>query len=154
METIGELQLVNQMQITTIAPMERINSGPPQVDKERRDQLQNFVNTSSAHLSPAEKERFLVFMVKYADCFAFPTDPLGRTSSIQHCIDTGHSPPIRQRSRRLPPHQREHVTDLINEMLENHIIQPSSSPWASPIVLVKKKTAIQDFVSITVKSTL
>ena len=35
--------------------------------------------------------------------------------------------------------QREVVRGLLKEMLENDIIQPSCSGWASPIVLVKKK---------------
>eukprot|EP00731_Ephydatia_muelleri_P031382 Em0022g896a len=41
--------------------------------------------------------------------------------------------------RRLPPHRKEQVNKLLHEMQENDIIHPSSSPWASPIVLVQKK---------------
>ena len=34
---------------------------------------------------------------------------------------------------------REKISQMIDDMLEKGIIQPSSSPWASPIVLVPKK---------------
>jgi hypothetical protein len=36
---------------------------------------------------------------------------------------------------------------MTEEMLQNGVIQPSSSPWASPIVLVKKKDGKQQFCS-------
>ena len=31
------------------------------------------------------------------------------------------------------------VDEEINKMLESDVIRPSSSPWSSPIVLVRKK---------------
>ena len=47
--------------------------------------------------------------------------------------------PIRQAVRRLPPPQREAVQELLTDVLDKDVIQPSGSPWASPIVLVRKK---------------
>ena len=49
------------------------------------------------------------------------------------------SHPIRQPFRRVPPPQREEMRRLLNDMLERDVIQPSASPWASPVVLVRKK---------------
>ena len=48
-------------------------------------------------------------------------------------------PPIRQHPRRAPPAHREVVKELLDQMKRNDVIQPSSSAWASPIVLAKKK---------------
>ena len=39
----------------------------------------------------------------------------------------------------MPPAQREVVKRLLDDMLRDDVIQPSSSPWASPIVLATKK---------------
>ena len=39
----------------------------------------------------------------------------------------------------MPPARREQARGLIKDMLQKNIIQPSSSPWASPVVLVGKK---------------
>ena len=81
----------------------------------------------------------LSLLVKYSNIFAFPGEPLGQNSKIHHNINTGDKPPIRQRFRRLPPTFKEEVRTLIRDMLDKDVIKPSSSPWASPIVLIKNK---------------
>ncbi|GBM88672.1 Transposon Ty3-I Gag-Pol polyprotein [Araneus ventricosus] len=57
----------------------------------------------------------------------------------QHRINTGNHPPIKQYPRRLPLAKKEEAGRLVKEMVDNGIIEESSGPWASPIVLVKKK---------------
>ena len=47
--------------------------------------------------------------------------------------------------RRIPVHLRDEVDQQIDRMLEENIIQPSSSPWASGIVIVKKKDGTSRF---------
>ena len=47
--------------------------------------------------------------------------------------------PIKQRGYRLPYSKRELVNQCIDEMLKDGVIQPSCSPWASPITLVPKR---------------
>ena len=59
---------------------------------------------------------------------------------MHHKIDTGDNPPIRQRARRMPYAFCEESNKQIEDMLEKGIISPSTSPWASPIVLVRKKS--------------
>ena len=63
---------------------------------------------------------------------------LGHTSLVYHSIDTGSSRPVRQQARRLPVHQKQEVRELLDDMLSRGVIEPSHSPWASPIVLVRK----------------
>ena len=57
----------------------------------------------------------------------------------EHCIDTGSSHPIRQRPRRTPLAFRGEEEKEIQAMSAAGVIQPSTSPWASPVCLVKKK---------------
>lgn len=69
--------------------------------------------------------------------FANMGDKLGCTHLVEHKIHT-NSPPIRQRYYPLSPALQKIVNEELNDMLKNDIIEPSSSSWASPIVMVRK----------------
>ena len=86
-----------------------------------------------------QKKIFFDLLLQYADIFAYADSDLGRTSQLNHEIHTGEADPIRQPVRRVPPHRRQEIQQLLKEMKEKDVIQQSSSPWASPIVLVRKK---------------
>ena len=90
-------------------------------------------------LSEDERQKFFNLVCRYADIFAGSTAELGKTSKLKHSIDTGTAPPIRQPVRRIPPQRRSEVQQLIDDMLNKGVIERSTSPWASPIVLVRKK---------------
>ena len=77
--------------------------------------------------------------------FAHSADNLGRTSIVKHEIRTNESKPIRQNPRRLPISQRAVAEAEMESMLKRGVIEPSSSPWASPIVLVRKKDGTTRF---------
>ncbi|GBN71653.1 Retrovirus-related Pol polyprotein from transposon 297 [Araneus ventricosus] len=64
---------------------------------------------------------------------------VGRCNMTQQRINTGDHPSIKQYPRRLPLARKEEADHLVKEMVDNGIIEESSGPWASPIVLVKKK---------------
>ncbi|GFT26236.1 retrovirus-related Pol polyprotein from transposon opus [Trichonephila clavipes] len=74
---------------------------------------------------------------EFEDVFSRNSSDIGHTTVTQHRIDTADHPPIKQHPRRLPFAKQEEVGTLLREMQENDIIEPSSSPWASPIVLVQ-----------------
>ena len=92
-----------------------------------------------ASLEPEEQERLFILLVEYADVFALSNDKLGRTDILQHEIYTGDAPPICQHFRRVCPQKRQEMKALLSEMLERGIIRSSRNPWASLVVLVKKK---------------
>ena len=62
-----------------------------------------------------------------------------QTSLTEHGIQTGEAQPIRLPPYRLPHAHRDIVQKELREMLAHRIIEPSTSDWAAPIVLVKKK---------------
>ena len=76
---------------------------------------------------------------KFVDLFVGKDEPTGRTNIVEHRIDTGGSPPIRQRAYRTPFSQKPRVQAEIKEMLTQEVISPSKSPWAAPVVMVLKK---------------
>ncbi|GMF47149.1 unnamed protein product [Phytophthora fragariaefolia] len=57
-------------------------------------------------------------------------------------IDVGGAAPVTQRVRRIAPQFREKLSDLIKSLLSAKMITPSTSPWASPIVIIIKKNGV------------
>lgn len=58
---------------------------------------------------------------------------------IEHEIDTGTEKPVHSQHYRQSPIVREKVQKQIDEWLRDEVVRPSTSPWASPIVIVPKK---------------
>ena len=90
------------------------------------------------HLSESERAAVSVFLEEFACCISTEQYDFGRTDVVRHHIDTGDARPSRQAPRRLPVHQESDVRAHVDSLLEDGIIKPSSSPWAAPIVVVRK----------------
>jgi len=60
-------------------------------------------------------------------------------------IDTGDAPPIKQPPRTPPLSAVEAEDEILDEMLRTGVIQPSNSPWSSPVCMVKKKDGAYRF---------
>ena len=76
---------------------------------------------------------------EYQQLFALNLRELGKTSLVQHEIQLSHKTPFKERYRRIPPHQYEEIRKHLQEMLDIGTTCRSTSPWASPVVLVCKK---------------
>ena len=122
-----------------------VSSLSENISQEKRDQLWKMVHDTESELTETEADKLSQLLCSYADVFADSPDELGCTVAAQHQIYTGDSRPIRQPPRRIPAVQREDVNQLLKNMQERDIIQPSNSPWASPIVMVKKKNGTFQF---------
>ena len=64
---------------------------------------------------------------------------LGVTNLLEHAIDTGRAPPIKQRPRRVPLAFAGEDQEAIRKLVDQGSVRPSTSPWASPLVLVRKR---------------
>ena len=76
---------------------------------------------------------------KYRDIFALKDMELGHTKLIKHEIKLLDDKPFKERYQRIPPQQFEEVRKHLEEMVNIGAIRKSQSPWASTIVLVRKK---------------
>ena len=93
---------------------------------------------SEVKLDLSEEQKLDSLLKSYRDVFAAKLSELGSTSIVQHYIDTGDSPPIRQRPYRVSQDVKQEIDRQVTEMLGRDVIQPSISPYASHVVLVKK----------------
>ena len=101
--------------------------------------VKDLFDKSSEHLQDREKQQLAEPLTKYQDVFLKSADDLGRTDKVQHIIDTGNANPIKQPHRRLPLGKRDIEKTEIDKMLKRGVIEPSKSPWSSPVVFVTKK---------------
>ena len=58
---------------------------------------------------------------------------------VKHEIDTGGARRTKQAPRSIPLAKRNEVKELVDEMRRSGVIEPSSGPWSSSVVLAKKK---------------
>ena len=117
-------------------------SGEP---ADRGQQLLEQLELPSGHLTAIQRTRLVELLQSYSDVFALDPSELGVTSVVQHSIHTGEHRPTRQPVRRMPFSLRPQVDKLVQEMLTQGVIEPSASPWASPVVLVRKKDGTMRF---------
>ena len=75
---------------------------------------------------------------EFSDIFATDNFDLGKTCLSEHTNDTGESQPIKIPPRRTPPHQREIIDRQLDDLSKHGRIEPSQSPWSSPVVLARK----------------
>ena len=85
---------------------------------------------------PASSDAYMDIIKEYKSLFCSVP---GKTDAIYHHIPTRNSKPIRVPPRRIPVHYKEEVQQQIAEMLQQGIIQESSSPWLAPCVFVPKR---------------
>ena len=89
-------------------------------DAEQKSKLQNLLR-SFQHL----------FVKEFMD--------LPGTDVVKHKIELNDPTPAYSKPYRIPFSQQETVKKEIDKMINEGIIEPSNSPWASPIVLIPKK---------------
>lgn len=98
--------------------------------------------TLDEQLSGEQVQEVQELLVKYLEVL---TDLPGKTTVVEHDIKLTTSQPIRSRPYRLPYASRKHVQEEVDSMLKMGVIEPSESPYASPIVLVDKKDGSKRF---------
>ncbi|TXT11509.1 uncharacterized protein COLE_01919 [Cutaneotrichosporon oleaginosum] len=61
---------------------------------------------------------------------------VGRTTLTTFTVDTADSEPIGQAPYHASPRQRQAIDEALDRMIADKQIQPSSSPWSSPVIVV------------------
>ena len=109
------------------------------VQRKLPNHVRELYERSIVGLNDTEKEALYNLLCEFSNLFSQGSHDLGRTDLVKHHINTGTAAPVRQPPRRLPLVKREEAEKAIQEMKNDAIIEPSASPWSSPVVLVKKK---------------
>ncbi|ETN00296.1 hypothetical protein PPTG_24275 [Phytophthora nicotianae INRA-310] len=87
----------------------------------------------------AEQRRLFVEMLKeMRDLFVETSKKPGKTELLRFSIDTGEHAPIKQPPYRVSKAVGDVMESEIQEYLDLGLIRPSTSPWASPVLMIRK----------------
>ena len=109
------------------------------------EHLKDPYSRSTEGLNAGQQRQLLKLLLEFQDIFSKGPQYLGKTGLAKYDINTGDAIPVRQHPRRPPLAQREEAFKAVEDMQKQGIIEPSVSPWASPVVLVKKKDSSTRF---------
>ena len=98
------------------------------------------VDLQDVDITPGMRSTFDVFCEKYPKVFSKGNEDIGRTQLVTMDIDMGDSPPVSSRPYTLALKHHRWVQEEIETLERAGIISKSMSPWASPIVIVPKKS--------------
>ena len=94
------------------------------------------------HLNPDQKQQLYDLCAEFRDVFS---EKPGMTRIVEHHIDLTTDQPVRAKLYPIPHALREEVNEEVSKMLEMDVIERSESPYAAPVVLVRKKDGTNRF---------
>ena len=103
--------------------------------KLKNSQILKNLTPKLEHLPPSKQKDMEQLLLTYYQLFP---DVPGCTTCTYHDVDVGTARPCKQHPYRVNPIKAQHLKAEIDYMLQNKIIEPSSSDWSSPCILVPK----------------
>ena len=108
-------------------------------DRSRKEVLAKMLAEVGPTLRWQDRAELCQLLLEYHQAFTVEEGERGDTDLVQMSVDTGDAVPKGQPVRRTPFAVRKEVAEQLRKMQAQGVIQPSCSPWASPVVLVRKK---------------
>ena len=114
----------------------RVSTEDPDIRKQR---LADLLNEQDMALDESQRKLLVSTLTDMHEAFCLQEGERGDTELVQFHINTGDAEPKRQPPRRVPFAVWGEINEQLAKMQAQGVIHPSTSPWASPVVLVRKK---------------
>ena len=118
-------------------------TGNPDVDssRDRAQRLAQLIKVLDLnYLSEGERTSILEVVNEFSYQFHLSADRLGSSNVTQHTIITTDEIPINTKQYRFPHIHKNEIETQVSSLLNSNIIQPSASPYNSPVWIVPKKS--------------
>ena len=102
------------------------------------DHMKYMFQRIGEELSNGQLLRVYLLLISRDMVFSKGDTDLGTFTAVEHHIDTSNSRPINQRMRRTPLGYANEEQEHLEKLLKSGVIDPSSSGWSFPCVLVRK----------------
>ena len=113
---------------------EKFITSPTDIEVHQKVELQD------ANVTEVQQNAFKELCNEFKDIFSIDSSDIGKTPLIEMEINTGDSLSITQKSYTLPLKHATWVQKELEILEKAGVIVRSVSPWASPIVIVPKRT--------------
>ncbi len=130
--TLPEGTLLGNMQVADMAV-------PPAKESMLEEMDPNLIDFGDSPVPVEWKNRLRQKLMQKRNVFSLHEWEVGLAKGVEHCIRLADTRPFRERSRRIAPADIDDVRRHLKDLLEAGIIKESRSPYASPIVIVRKK---------------
>jgi hypothetical protein len=119
--------------------IEDASKRPSSDEKSLEEKLKDIESLQlGANLSNVQRTELMGILLLHHNAFQWDPDTIGRTTLVEHKIDTGSARPVVQRQYPIPSVARESLMKQVRDMQRKGFIRESCSPWRSPILLIKK----------------
>ena len=125
----------NDNEVSQNQEQKRFITSPADIEVHRK------INLQDADVSDEHQKAFQDLCHEFKDIFLVDSGDIGKTPLVEMEIDTEDSPPITQKPYTLPLKHAEWVQKELEILEKASVIVRSVSPWASPIVVVPKRSA-------------
>ncbi|GFT76110.1 retrovirus-related Pol polyprotein from transposon 17.6 [Trichonephila clavipes] len=128
---IGQAEPLNEGHLCVISD----TSGCLDDQQETSESQMNCSLMMSPELSDEQRNKLSELLRKFSGLFTKTDKSTAAKTNVKHWIFTGDHAPINQRAYRVSPTERRIIHEEVQKMLDEGIVQPSESPWSSPVVL-------------------
>jgi hypothetical protein len=88
---------------------------------------------------PTGKQQLCQLITDCLDALSADDNDIGNVQVTEVVVDEGDHPPLRARARQYSAAHRQAIAEEVDKCRKFGVVRPSSSLWASPVLLVKKK---------------
>ena len=108
--------------------------------KSELDRLPFTINIGEAPLSREQQSHLIDLIYDNKEVFSLYDGDLGFCDALKHSIPTTTDKPVYLPHRQIPVQLQQEVRKCLESWLKQGIIRPSKSPYASQVVIVRKKS--------------
>ncbi|GFS69447.1 transposon Tf2-6 polyprotein [Trichonephila clavipes] len=136
---IGQAEPLNKGHLCVISD----TSGCLDDQQETSESRMNCSLMMSPELSDEQRNKLSNYSGNFSGLFTKTDKSTAAKTNVKHRIFTGDHAPINQRAYRVSPTERRIIHEEVQKMLDEGIVQPSESPWSSPVVLSLLKSGVE-----------